>query len=630
VGAGHLERRVILGTAGHIDHGKTALVRALTGVDTDRLPEEKRRGITIDLGFAPLELDGVGTVGIVDVPGHENFVRTMLAGASGIDLAMLVVAADEGVMPQTREHLEILSLLRIPRGVIALTKCDLVDAEWRQLVEEDVVALCIGTPLENADVVFVSSVTGEGIEQLKRSISSAARESRQARSRDDLFRMPVDRAFTIKGTGTVVTGTIWSGTIHRDAIVRIQPGGKSFRVRGIQSHGRDEDAAYPGTRTAIALANCDLDDVTRGSVVVAEEAWVPSDELEVSVSFGDPDYTPTPRSRVRVHVGTGESGARFSRLRTDASGRILARLVLEDALIARGGDRFVIRIPSPPRTIGGGEILDPYPPRRTRKTDAAITTEDAPRDRLGALLDFAGNTGVEMSVLPIRTGLSPVAVGDAVQSVSGVSVNGTVWSEATVERLERFAESFIAIEMANHPLESGVSLQTLRAAAKAPAGVMDIALDRLVKKGRAELNGSMARPSGWVSRLGEREQALSDAILHEICIHEAEPPSVSELEAKFGGSTSALLRRLEREGDVERVADDRYYGSQAVTRMVEALRESLEPGRIYSPAELKEVLRVSRKYLIPFLEFCDRKGVTERRDQGRAVRPAVRRQMNVS
>jgi selenocysteine-specific elongation factor len=408
VGAGNLERRVILGTAGHIDHGKTALVRALTGVDTDRLPEEKRRGITIDLGFAPLELDGVGTVGIVDVPGHENFVRTMLAGASGIDLAMLVVAADEGVMPQTREHLEILSLLKIPRGVIALTKCDLVDAEWRGLVAEDVVALCAGTPLDNAEIVFVSSVTGEGIERLKRAIASAAGESRQERSRDDLFRMPVDRAFTIKGTGTVVTGTIWSGTIQRDSTVRIQPGGKSFRVRGIQSHGRDEEIAYPGTRTAIALASCDLEDVTRGCVVVAEPAWIPSDELDVSLMFVDPEYKPTPRSRVRVHVGTGETGARFSRLRSDSSGRILARLVLEDPLVARGGDRFVIRIPSPARTIGGGEILDPYPPRRIRKSDARAGGEQSV-DRLGTFLDLAGNSGVEMAVLPIRTGLNPGA-----------------------------------------------------------------------------------------------------------------------------------------------------------------------------------------------------------------------------
>ena len=613
---------MILGTAGHIDHGKTALVRALTGVDTDRLPEEKRRGITIDLGFAPLELDGVGTVGVVDVPGHENFVRTMLAGASGIDLAMLVVAADEGVMPQTREHLEILSLLKIPRGVIALTKCDLVDAEWRGLVAEDVVALCAGTPLDNAEIVFVSSVTGEGIERLKRAIASAAGESRQERSRDDLFRMPVDRAFTIKGTGTVVTGTIWSGTIQRDSTVRIQPGGKSFRVRGIQSHGRDEEIAYPGTRTAIALASCDLEDVTRGCVVVAEPAWIPSDELDVSLMFVDPEYKPTPRSRVRVHVGTGETGARFSRLRSDSSGRILARLVLEDPLVARGGDRFVIRIPSPARTIGGGEILDPYPPRRIRKSDARAGGEQSV-DRLGTFLDLAGNSGVEMAVLPIRTGLNPGALRDAVQAAAGVNVSGTVWSEGAVERLERFAESFIAIEMANHPLEAGVSLQTLRAAAKAPAGVMDVALDRLTKQGRVELNGSMARPSGWVSRLGEREQALSDAILHEICIHEAEPPSVSELEARFGGSTSALLRRLEREGDVERVADDRYYGREAVAGMVEALRTSLQPGRVYSPSELKEVLGVSRKYLIPFLEFCDRKGVTERRDQGRAVRPVV-------
>jgi selenocysteine-specific elongation factor len=611
---------VILGTAGHIDHGKTALVRALTGVDTDRLPEEKRRGITIDLGFAPLELEGVGTVGIVDVPGHENFVRTMLAGASGIDLAMLVVAADEGVMPQTREHLEILSLLQIPHGVIALTKCDLVDAEWRQLVADDVAALCAGTALESAEIVFVSSVTGAGIDDLKRAIASAAQASRKERAHDDLFRMPVDRAFSVKGTGTVVTGTIWSGSISRDATVRIQPGGKSVRIRGIQSHGRDATIAKPGTRTALALANCDLADVRRGSVIVFEPEWVPTSELDVSLSFVDGEFEPTARSRVRVHVGTGETGARLSRLRSDPGGRILARLVLDDPLIARGRDRFVIRTPSPSRTVGGGEILDPYPARRHKLRRGAIEVGVTDHTQLAALLDLAGNSGVKRAVLPIRTGMSPGELSDALDHAGSVSVNGTVWSEGTVERLEQFAESFIAIEMANHPLEAGVSLQTMRAAAKAPAGVMDVALDRLEKKGRIELRGSTARPFGWTSRLGEREQALSDAILHEICIHASEPPSMIELEAKFGGSTSALLRRLEREGDVERVAEDRYYGSGAVAEMVGALRASLVPGRIYAPAELREVLGVSRKYLIPFLEFCDRKGVTERREQGRTVR----------
>ena len=247
---------MILGTAGHIDHGKTALVRALTGVDTDRLPEEKRRGITIDLGFAPLRLDGLDTIGVIDVPGHEAFVRTMVAGATGIDAALLVVAADEGVMPQTREHLAILELLGVSRGVIALTKVDLVDEDWLALVVEDVRAET-ARALSDAAIVPTSAVTGQGIEELRARLTAVLRSS-AARVDDDLFRMPVDRAFTIKGTGTVVTGTVWSGVLERDANVRIMPSGVAARVRGVQAHGSQVERAQPGTRSAIALAGIDV------------------------------------------------------------------------------------------------------------------------------------------------------------------------------------------------------------------------------------------------------------------------------------------------------------------------------------------------------------------------------------
>ena len=242
---------MILGTAGHIDHGKTTLVRALTGVDTDRLPEEKRRGITIELGFAPLVLEGVGTLGVVDVPGHEAFVRTMLAGATGVDLALLVVAADEGVMPQTREHLAILSLLGIRGGVVALTKTDLVDDDWLALVSEDVRATLAGSALAQAPVLPVSAQTGAGLGELRAALAAAAR-TLPARDAADLFRMPVDRAFTVKGTGTVVTGTVWSGSLDRDAVVRILPGGRTARVRGLQQHGGAVDRVLPGSRAAVA------------------------------------------------------------------------------------------------------------------------------------------------------------------------------------------------------------------------------------------------------------------------------------------------------------------------------------------------------------------------------------------
>jgi selenocysteine-specific elongation factor len=614
VGTGSLERRLILGTAGHIDHGKTALVRALTGVDTDRLPEEKRRGITIDLGFAPLVLDGVGTIGIVDVPGHEGFVRTMLAGASGIDLALLVVAADEGVMPQTREHLDILSLLEIPRGVIAITKSDLVDEEWSALVADEVRALASGTLLHNAEIVFVSANTGLGIERLKDAIAAAARDVRRDRRSEDLFRMPVDRAFTMKGTGTVVTGTVWSGTVKRDAIVRIEPGGKIARVRGIQTHGIPVDVAMPGTRTALALAGCDVSDVPRGTSLVVDNNWITTHEIDAVLRFTDPEFEPTPRTRVRVHIGTADAGARLSRLRPAGEGTVTARLVLDEPVVARGGDRLVLRIASPARTVGGGQVIDPYP--RHRNAPSLADTVD---DRVAQFLRNAGNEGVVMGVLPVRAGSSPADVSSALSRTGAVVIGERAWARSAVSELEGFIERFVAMHLANHPLDDGVSLQTLRAAAKAPQEVIDHTLGRLVEQGRIDLKGSNVRPAGWVSKLGSVDQSLSDSILHEICTRAAEPPSVGELTARFGGSVPAMLRRLEREGQIERVSEDRYYARDAVARMVGSLR-SLDRGRKYTPAELREVIGVSRKYLIPFLEFCDRKGITARADDGRFVR----------
>src|SRR5689334_23187769 len=333
---------MILGTAGHIDHGKTSLVRALTGVDTDRLPEEKKRGITIDLGFAPLEIDGAGTIGVVDVPGHEAFVRTMLAGASGIDIALLVVAADEGVMPQTREHLEILSLLGIPQGMVAVTKRDLVDDEWLALVVDDIRKHTRETFLRDCQIVAVSAFTGEGIPELKGAIAGVAAKTIQ-RSADDVFRMPVDRAFSVKGTGTVVTGTVWSGAATDDETLIIQPGGKRARVRAIQNHGATVASAQPGARTAIALAGCDVEDVGRGTTLVADKLWIPTAEIEVRLSM-PPDFSP--RRKFRFHLGTGETNVRFAhRFRRDDV--VVARAILDDPIIARAGDKFVVRGLSP-------------------------------------------------------------------------------------------------------------------------------------------------------------------------------------------------------------------------------------------------------------------------------------------
>ena len=369
---------VIIGTAGHIDHGKTTLVRALTGVDTDRLPEEKRRGITIELGFAPLALDGIGTIGVVDVPGHEAFVRTMVAGATGIDIALLVVAADEGVMPQTREHLAILRLLGVRRGVVALTKADLVDDEWLALVEEDVRA-AIASVLPDAPIVATAAQTGRGIAELRSALVGAARAVPH-RSDDDLFRMPVDRAFTIKGTGTVVTGTVWSGRVARDETVRIFPGGQTARVRGIQGHGEQLDASEAGGRTAVALTGLEPSDVPRGSTLVADASWRSTMLARADVTLvPGAEASIRPRTWFRAHVGTAEVGARVVAKEVRAGEPFAARVVFDQQVLIRAGDRFVLRTSAPLNTIGGGVVVDPYPPRRARPWPTGLGRTGASR-----------------------------------------------------------------------------------------------------------------------------------------------------------------------------------------------------------------------------------------------------------
>jgi len=301
---------VIIGTAGHIDHGKTALVKALTGVDADRLPEEKRRGITIDLGFAPLSLDGLGTVGVIDVPGHEDFVRSMVVGASGVDLGLLVVASDEGVMPQTREHLSILLLLGIRRIVVALTKSDLADADWSSLVTADIQSLFQEMGADQPQIVSCSSKTSEGLDDLRAALSTALSAVRP-RTDDDLFRLPVDRAFTVRGTGTVVTGTVWSGDVGVDEGVRILPDEKNARVRRLEQHGHPVGRTKAGNRAAIALSGVEIRDVSRGSVLVRDDSWRATSLFEAVVAL-DPEAAQilTARTRLRLHAGASETGAR--------------------------------------------------------------------------------------------------------------------------------------------------------------------------------------------------------------------------------------------------------------------------------------------------------------------------------
>ena len=611
---------MILGTAGHVDHGKTALVKALTGVDTDLLAEEKRRGITIDLGFAPLDLDADGVLGVVDVPGHEAFVRNMLAGATGVDLVLLVIAADEGVMPQTREHLAILDILGVKGGVIALTKCDLVDDDWLALVRDDVQSLVAGTALEAAPMVPTSVVSSRGLDALRDALARAVRAI-PARDAADVFRLPIDRAFSVRGTGTVVTGTVWSGRLTRDAAVRILPSGASARVRNIESHGAAIDAALPGSRAAIALAGVGVAELSRGSVLVADEAWVASTTLLADVAILPDAPRPLgPRTSVRFHLGTVEVGARIV-----APGGALppgarkhARVVLDAPVVARAGDRFVLRNASPLATIGGGVVADPAPAqRRARPWPVHAAT---PAQRLIQVLEHAGPLGVSMASLPVRIGAQPEQVPSLVASLdSARRVGDLLYAGAVVDALENRFVSLVDEHHAAFPLDPGAPLQSVRVRTTPNPGLADLIVSTLVRQQKVDVSSGLVMRHGWTPTLDQRARSTLEGIARILEQADREPPSVEELEQQFGPDTVSVLKVLERESRAVQVAPDRYYATAALDRLEALLRSAMADGREKSPSELRDVLGVSRKYLIPLLEYADRTGLTQRRATGRII-----------
>jgi selenocysteine-specific elongation factor len=616
---------MILGTAGHIDHGKTALVKALTGIDTDRLPEEQRRGITIELGFAPLRLPDTGTIGVVDVPGHEAFVRTMLAGSSGVDLALLVIAADEGVMPQTREHLAILELLGVRAGVIAVTKSDLVDADWLELVSEDVAALVAGTGFADASVVPVSAVTGAGMDALRGALAVAAREL-PGRDAGDLFRLPVDRSFTIKGTGTVVTGTVWTGRLSIDEVVRVLPGGRTARVRGLQSHGEAVGAIGPGMRAAVSLVGVERSDVARGCTLVTDAVWDASALLRADATLL-PDVRPLgPRTRIRFHLGTQDLSGRL----VAAGGALGAgavtpvRVMLDEPVVARGGDRFVIRSGSPAATIGGGVVTDPFPGHRRLKPWPKAAASAA--ERVALIARDGGARGVSRAALPVRIGSRPADVDRDLADAAAETelIGGVVYDRGLIQHAIEQVVAGIEAHHKEAPLEAGMSLQSVRAAIPGGATLAAALIARLEADGTIVTDHGIVRRAGWMPRPSSAQQSELERLTAVVRAAGREPPSASELAASGVGQTESdvltLLRLLDRRGVVRQVEPNRFYSPEALRTMADALRAGMKPGQEYGPAELRAFVGVSRKYLIPLLEYFDRMGVTERRGQGRVVR----------
>ena len=619
-------RRFVIGTAGHIDHGKTALVKALTGVDTDRWEEEKRRGITIDLGFAPLPLGDAIQASVVDVPGHEGFVRNMLAGATGIDVALLVIAADEGIMPQTEEHLAIVELLGVHRGIPVITKRDLVDAEWLDLVRSEVSTRLGASRVRWEPAVATSVVTGAGLDELRDALRRVAGDLVE-RPTDDLFRLPIDRVFAVAGAGTVVTGSTWSGSVAVGDLVQLLPLGREVRVRSIEVHGQTAERAVPGRRTALALVGVDKSELARGHVAVTGSGWQATTLIDVAA-----ELLPTARkavasrTRVRVHLGTAEVLARAVQTAAIAPGQQgLARLVLETPVVARGGDRFVLRSFSPVTTIGGGVVLDPFSPPRTRLRRRRIALAQSPAARLGVLAVEAGLIGLASDSLAVRLGVSPSRV-TAVIAEAGEAMLTS--AETVVDRQAVGAEANRLAEVVRryheeHPLDPGMSLQALRAAVGTPAppsAVTDAVLEFAVKSGTLEVAGSVARAPRWRPALDARATGASEKLARRLADARWQVPTVAELEREFPGSpVRALLSHFARTGTAEPVDAERYAAKGALAEFRAALEAALAELGSATPAELRDRLGLTRKYLIPLLEWADRRGVTRRTGDARVL-----------
>lgn len=633
---------VIVGTAGHIDHGKTALVKALTGTDADRLPEEKRRGITVDLGFAELTVGDI-RFGFIDVPGHERFVRNMLAGASGIDIALLVIAADDGVMPQTREHFDICRLLGVSFGVVAITKSDLADADTIELARFDAAELVAGSFLDGAPMVNVSSRTGEGIEELKIALKNAAAK----RSPSPLIaRLPIDRSFSMKGFGTVVTGTLASGTISEGDEMDLLPTGRRVRVRGLQSYGASVSSVSAGQRVAVNLSGVERSEVTRGMMLSAAGVLQPTQIIDARLEvLADAIRPIRSRQRVRLHCGTAEVLARVKVL--DGSGEIapsddaIVQLTLETPITVVPGERFIIRKYSPPSTIGGGIAIDNSPPRHRMRDFGTVVAglrrlaaAEGMAERLALIIDASGKRGLTIGDLQARTGWQGQAVIEALEQsiVSGVVVDasGVLVAASVLTELISAAAAAIDAFHRNRSLARGLAREELRETVfhGAPDNVFQTAIEQLTAAGTVIAQGDLLRSASFRTELSAKEQSATDAILSALVAARLEVPRISEVLATVASSTrtspaeaSHLLRLLVEDGAVVKVTDDLYFGGGALAELTERIRRSAETSqdRSIDVARFKELAKVSRKYAIPLLEYFDREKVTVRRGDSRVI-----------
>jgi selenocysteine-specific elongation factor len=624
---------LVLGTAGHIDHGKTALVRALTGIDTDRLPAEKQRGITIDLGFASLKL-GEYQLALIDVPGHERFIRNMLAGASGLDLAMLVVAADDSVMPQTREHMQILSLLGLSTGLIALSKCDLVDPTWLDLVEEEIRSLVRDTFLEGAAIVRTSAATGEGLTELKAALEAACIACRPAYD-PGLFRMAIDRSFTVAGHGTVVTGTVASGSVAVGDELQWQPDGRTVRIRGLHQHDQPVAQIGRGSRAAVNLVGVHHSEIVRGHELAAPGYLEATRALTVDlVASGDAGRSLKHRERYKLHIGTAEVTAVLSLLeRTEppAGSSRLAQLLLAEPIVAAHGQPFVLRIESPPATIGGGRVIWPSARRLRRADHIAIARlerlrSNKPELRLRGALAFLGPGTWSDRRLCALTGLRTAEVESSLASLSasgglielpvGPRRHVRVLDE-TIAGLEDRALRALARLHEAHPRQSTIPRAKLVAALPDLDNKTFVAalLDRMNASGKLIGDLRASALPGHEPRLSQGERKLKLELAEAIKAGGFSPPELSDFTASAGSRGAVvpeLLALLCEEQRTVEISSNLYLDVDVESDMRRRVRERLSGGATLTMSELRELLGTTRKYAVPIGEYLDRIGLTTR------------------
>jgi len=630
-------KHVIVGTAGHIDHGKSALVKALTGTDPDRWEEEKRRGITIDLGFAHLDLGDDLQVGFVDVPGHERFVKNMLAGVGGIDLLLLVVAADESIKPQTREHFDICRLLGIARGIVVITKSDLVDKELLDLVKMEVQDFVAGSFLAGAPIVAVSARTGEGLDLLRAELRRLGL-SAEARPADKPFRLPIDRAFVMKGFGTVVTGTMIAGRIHKDQEVEIFPLGRRVRVRGIEVHNQPAEFAVAGQRTAVNLAGIEAQDLQRGMMLAPPGMFETAMRLDVALSLLPSARPLKHRAQVHFHCWTDETVAEVLPLESKefAPGRrAYAQLRLANPGLFLPGDHFIIRQFSPVITIGGGVVLDSQPSKH-RPGDLGVVQalkvleDGAPKARLELLVEQAGEA--PLGAMSSRLGWAPEEVLRVAEHLRVLGQPASLLVHAShLARLSREIEEQVRKFHTANPLVAGITREDLRGRLAAtgrgdsrpPSPLFfNALLDQLNAQGKVALEGETVRLAGRGVQLTPEESAAQEQISRAFESAGLAVPSAKEVLSGLRldrARAEKILRLLLKDGTLVKIAEDLIFHSSALAQLRAVIARRKEQSNRINVGVFKELTGLSRKYAIPLLEYLDRERVTRREGDERII-----------